>query len=254
MPQPELIVSDPPHRAPNPETAAQHLDCSLAEARVRLNCPAPEIWLAEADETAARNKGSALLAGGLNVIWIRGSLLAAVPRLEPATAVAIESDGVTITTADGALPVAGVDRAVLVLGEPWTLEDRPRASQERRDSSVKQGGDQQAAEATGMFLDVYAKAGDRWHAARITPGSVDFSGLGSQMQPSARGNIRTVISTLRSRFDVLVDERLVKIAYRDTTASGTPLRHVLGSISEDLAGLGPFEIGSRLAFLTTKAR
>jgi len=187
-------------------------------------------------------------------IWIRGSLLAAVPPLEPATAVKLEPDGVTITTAEGELPVVGVERAVVVLGEPWTLQDRPSAAHERRESGSKHLADQHAAEPTGMFLDVYAKRAERWHAARIIPGSVDFSGLGDQMQPSARGNIRTVITTLRSRFEVLVDERLVKVTYRDTTASGTPLRHVLGGISEDVASLGMFELGSRLAFLTAKAR
>jgi hypothetical protein len=129
-----------------------------------------------------------------------------------------------------------------------------KMTQEAKEAATKRISDSRMAEPGTLFLDVYARGGEGWQAARITQSDVDFSGLGAIMQPSARGNINAIIDALSEKLDARIDRRLVKVAYRNTIVSGVALHQVLREISEELASASLTEIGSRLAFLTTKGK
>lgn len=122
-----LIVSNPPHRSPDPAAVAPHLDCSAAEVRMKLNFPAPEIWLSESDKEAARDKTKALLSAGVNVAWIPGPVLAGAPRAVAGTAAVVDGARFAIDTSVGELEVKAGDPVVAVLGEPVQQEARPAA-------------------------------------------------------------------------------------------------------------------------------
>lgn len=113
-----LIVSNPPHRSPDPEAAAPYFNCTSAEVRMKLNFPAPEVWFAESEEEAARETATALMHAGIHVAWIPGSVLALVPHAQWTTAVAAEGHSMILTTADGVMNLELGDRIVAVSGEP----------------------------------------------------------------------------------------------------------------------------------------
>lgn len=292
----QLIVSNPPHRSPDPVSAAPHLQCAAAEARMKLNFPAPEIWLAETANDAARSAASALLGQCVNVVWIPGSVLASVPGPTMGSEIATENDTVVITTAMGRLEINPGQSVVAVLGEPVQQDARPvsehrsmitqpvparspsrsmpsvpgvetvvgaadgaesavdgdQLTADARELAEKRQSDGQLAAPTELFLDVYALGEGGWKATRLMPSHTDFSGLGDRKQPMARANIGAIVDLLKGDYDARVDERLVKVTYKPTIVSGLALTQVLGRISEHLAALPLFDIGSRLAFLTSK--
>jgi hypothetical protein len=260
----QLIVSNPPHRSPDPVAVAPHLKCSAAEVRMKLNFPAPEIWLFEPDKGAAAATAQGLVKTGANVVWIPGSVLAAAPRVVDASAVGIEGDKVVITTNTAVMVASTGDRLVAILGEPVQRETRSAsggrsmltqnvAGHQAASGRAKAGlSDVPSAEPTELFVDVYALGGDGWKAARLTPSETDFSGLGDRKQPMARANIGAIVGLLRDDYGARVDERLMKVTYKPAIVSGLALIQVLGSISDRLAALPLLDLGSRLAFLTSK--
>ncbi len=292
----QLIVSNPPHTAPDPTAVAPHLGLSAAEVRMQLNFPAPEIWIAEAEKDAAAKTATALLGAGANVAWIPGSVLAAAPQADIGLAIAIEGNTVVVTTVAGDLTVNTGDRVVAVVGEPVQREGSPvteirpslpqnepgrgsgqtvpfasgittgvggaagsnainkvdNQATDARDSAEKRLSGMQFVEPTELFLDVYALGASGWKAARLSPSHTDFSGLGERKQAMARANMGVVLEALRAEFGARVDERLIKVTYKPTIVSGQALNQVLSSISEHLGALPLLDIGSKLAFLTSK--
>ena len=123
----QLVVSNPPHRSPDPLAVAPHLGSSAAEVRMRLNFPAPEIWLAESDKDAARQATKSLIEAGVNVAWIPGSVVAAIPRRVTGVSATLNAEKVVINTADGDLQIVAGDRVVVVVGEPVAQDSRPVA-------------------------------------------------------------------------------------------------------------------------------
>lgn len=250
----QLIVSNPPHTEPDPTAVAQHLGFSVAEVRMQLNFPAPEIWIAEVEKDAAAKTATALLEAGANVAWIPGSVLAAAPQAELGLAIAIEGNTVVVTTAAGDLTINAGDRLVAVVGEPVQREGGRGEDQatDARDSNEKRFSGMQVVEPTELFLDVYAFGTSGWKAARLSPSHTDFSGLGERKQATARANMGVILEAFRVEFGARVDERLIKVTYKPTIVSGQALNQVLSSISEHLGALPLLDIGSKLAFLTSK--
>jgi len=121
----QLIVSNPPHGTPDPVAVAPHLKRSAAEVRMKLNFPAPEIWIAETEKGAAGEIATALVEAGAKVAWIPGSVLAAAPLIAPASAIVIDAGRATITTSAGEMVINQGDRVVAALGEPVAQETRP---------------------------------------------------------------------------------------------------------------------------------
>ena len=292
----QLIVSNPPHGDVDTATVAPLLDCSTAEARIKVNFPAPEIWAVEAEKSTAGEATKRLLDAGARVAWIPGSVLAAAPRASIGSAIAIENDQVVITTRTGELIVNSGDQVVVVVGEPVQQDSRPssetasiltqkvrgrgavrnmplatgvatgvagvagykavskldKIAEEARDAAETRLSDKRTATPTELFLDIYAFSKDGWQSARIAPSLTDFSGLGDRKQPTAKANIGAIVDVLKAHFGARVDERLMKVSYKTSIVSGMAVNQVLGAISEDIASLSMLEIGSQLAFLTSK--
>lgn len=135
-----------------------------------------------------------------------------------------------------------------------TVDKLDKVAAEARDSAEKRLSGVQSLDASDLFVDVYAHTEAGWQVVRVSPSSTDFSGLGASKQPMARANINVIVDLLRERNDAKVDERLNKVTYKTSVVSGLALTQVLKSISEQLASISLMDIGSRLAFLTTKDR
>jgi hypothetical protein len=106
-----------------------------------------------------------------------------------------------------------------------------------------------------LFVDFYFGASDGWRAGRLVPDHVDLSDLGPLKQTGFAGNIRAILEELRERFDRgHVDERLMSVSYRYTVVSGMPMSQLLGSISDELGQAAPFDLASRLTFLTVQRK
>jgi hypothetical protein len=287
-----LIVSNPPHRSPDPKAAAPYFNCRAADLRIKLNFPAPEVWFAESEEAAARETATALVRAGISVAWIPGRVLDQVPPAVRTTGVAYDGKAVMLNTVTGVMSLAPGDRIVAVSGEPQRQEARlsserrstlsqhvpgqspfgsgimgvagiggyaaasklDKIAHEAKDSASKRLSDIAVAEPGAQFLDVYAYTGEGWKAARVTQTDVDFSELGAIKQPTARANVRAILDKLRDDFEALVDERLQHVTYRSAVVGGVALSQVLRGISEQLGDLTHMDLGSRLVFLTIKGR
>jgi hypothetical protein len=291
-----LIVSNPPHRSPDPKAAAQQLGMSAAEVRMKLNFAAPEVWLAETDKDAAREAATALNGAGVNVAWIPGSVLAAVPGVLATSEVFLDSERVVLGSSAGELTIESGHRVVAVLGEPVQQETRPtsgaqsvltqkvpgrgpvrnlpfvsniaigiggvagykaidkldKMAADAKDSAGTRLSGTKSVDPVEVFLDVYALGDGGWRATRLAPSLTDFSGLGERKQATGRANIGAVVEMLEEVYGARVDKRLLKVAYKPAVVSGVALIQVLRSISERLATLPLMDVGSALAFLTSK--
>jgi hypothetical protein len=265
---------------------------TAAEVRMKANFPAPEIWVAEQDPAAAKERARGLLDAGLNMALVPGSTLAAVPSTQHATTVGLSEQGLSLTVAGEAFDVAVADQIVAVRGErpgeqPGKREPRrsstpggpatggPRVPapgggitgavfqavagkaskklEDARDDAAQRLGDLEVEPEPALFVDLYVHKPDGWQTIRITTSNIDFSGLGAAKQPTARANLQQIVDALRDRFtNAKVDERLVHVTFHHGIVSGVALSKVLTEISADLGSLPLMDVGSRLAFLTTK--
>ena len=245
MPEYHLVVSDPPHREIDVELAAPCLGLTAAEVRMKANYPAPEIWLVESDLGTAREKAKTLLNAGFNAALLKGSVLAGVPAPESVGALAASPTGFTVTTESSEIEMARGRPLIAVVCDAAAREKERRAS---RSSLVK-------AETHSPFVDLYVGTASGWRAARLVPADVDFSALGDLAQLTVIANFQTVLEELRDNFQgAMLDERLAAVAYRFSIVSGTGIPKLLAEIAEDLKDLRPYDLATRLAFLTTLGR
>lgn len=289
-----LIVSNPPHRTIQAQAAAQCFQCTAAEVRMKANFPAPEIWLAETDAGAVRQWGKALLGAGLNVALVRGSVLAAVPRIQWAGAVRLGESGFTVITETGEVEIARDDRVVAVFGEPHKQEARSKTGS---GSILTQ---QLSGRSTGKGLPIAPHAagvgGVVAQAAMDQLGKVAkeakesakqrLSDIDAGPEPSMfldlyvyaadgwravrltpagvdfsglgdlmKPTARANIQTILETLEnAHLDERLMHVTYRFSVVGGTALNKVLGEIAEDLGAIPPMDLGSSLVFLTSMGR
>jgi hypothetical protein len=106
-----------------------------------------------------------------------------------------------------------------------------------------------------LFVDFYFGAADGWRAGSLVPDHVDLSDLGPLKQSGFAANIRAILDELRDRFDRgRVDERLMSVSYRYTVVSGMPMSRLLRDVSDELSQTAPFDLASRLVFLTVQRK
>jgi hypothetical protein len=98
MPEQYLTVSNPPHKSLDPASAARALNMTVAEARMKYNFPAPEVWFTHADLAAAQQSARTLVNAGLGITLVPGSVLSKVPITVRATELAADQAGLTVTT------------------------------------------------------------------------------------------------------------------------------------------------------------
>ncbi|NIM49915.1 MAG: hypothetical protein GTN62_06475 [Gemmatimonadales bacterium] len=289
-----LIVSDPPHRTIQAQAAAQCLQCTAAEVRMKANFPAPEIWLADTDSGAARQWGKALLDAGFSVALVRGSVLAAVPRIQWAGAVRLGESGFTVTTGTGEVEIGRDDRVIAVCGEPRKQEARSKTESGSFLSQQLTGrgsgkGLPIVPPAAGVAGVVAQAAMDQLSkAAREAKESAKqrLSDIDAGPEPSMfldlyvpaadawravrltpagvdfsglgdlmKPTARANIQTILEALEnAHLDERLMHVTYRFSVVGGMAMNKLLAEIAEDLSAMAPMDLGSSLVFLTSMGR
>jgi hypothetical protein len=97
-----LVVSNPPHAEVDAVKAAEVLQLAPAEARIKANYPAPEIWLAAPNRDQLEAASGQLANAGLSTAMLAATDLLGVPK--QARAIAFEfTDTHLAATVDGAV-------------------------------------------------------------------------------------------------------------------------------------------------------
>jgi hypothetical protein len=101
------------------------------------------------------------------------------------------------------------------------------------------------------FLDVYYCWQGKVERMTIVEGTVNYSPLGSMKQGTSRANTKVLDDTIHTLYrDVHCDRRLENYFYKPATLSGLALERVLDSIHSALKEVDPFDLASRLIFLS----
>ncbi len=282
-----LVLSNPPHNEVNARQAAPCFGLPPAEARMKANYPAPEIWLADTDKSKMEEEAQALREAGLNVVVVAGEELANFPPQVQVKSFSFADSRllVSVEGSDVELAYDAAITAVFCKPREQAVEERhsiassgstgfgrrvfmtsTRASMtglEVRSSMAGSGGDQ----AESAFLDIYASGDGGLKRISVIQDVVDFSGLGELKLARATDNLVMFVAEFEDRFtQATVDRRMEKARVRKVqlVRKATPqyghrrgfsyatesLSKLLESVSPDLKGLSQFELGSRLAHLT----
>jgi len=120
-------------------------------------------------------------------------------------------------------------------------------------------------------LDLYFQGEAGLDRLSFAEGVVDFSGLGDAIRPRVRDNMDLLLDECERRFGNLVlDRRMVNVRPRRRLTVGSPaevqemrklltfgtvgLQSLLESVSQELADITQYELGSRLAYLIERGR
>lgn len=246
-----LVVSDPPHGEVEVEAAAAVLGLPPEHTRLKIRFRAPEV-VAAGDEERTFAVATSLRAAGVSVQIRDGELLAQVPWPTVVSSVEVGEKGLRAALGDRAVEI-GYDDPVLAVHcqPPSSFVPPPDATQPRQ--AVVTGP--AAAEAIEWVphLDFYYQ-GDGG------PGRLSVAGAG----------LAEAVDACHQRFTNLVlDNRLVGVRPRRRFVAGDQgfnpdqrkryafgtllLRHALESISPELRDLTHYELGSRLAYILSRA-
>ncbi len=276
-----LVVSNPPHKWGDATRAAPHLGMTAAEARMKMNFSAPEIWFTDTGRERMVEMQKSLAECGVNTVVLEGQDLLSVPDKNTAQSfsatdshIAIKGDGGEFTVAYDA-PVSGVyckpaadvfmdTRKGANLAGDW---GRPSSSvmldRMSRSSSAGTGREKNGENAS--FLDLYTSLDGNARRFSFIAGITDFSSLESV----GRDPLHALVAEFESRFsDLSLDRRLenVRVRARAVVGQALPgeeqrklfsfgslaLAKLLDDISPELHELTQNELGSRLSYLMNK--
>jgi len=285
-----LIVSNPPQREADAQTAAPAFGLSPAEVRMKANYPIPEIWFSHSDERKVTAIAESLRQNGFRVSVATGHDLAAIPRQTSVESFVFTDNGLHLSFGDSELDLAYAARCVAVLCKPRSEHQSgyQRSSTETFRASITQAGSfgaggtvrssmdallsskEAARTGNSAFLDIYASRDGRAERFTVIQDVVDFSGL-PKVFPGKAENMAAFVSEFDERFRTArLDKRLVDMRIRQGPTVSQPqpadgpnrrkgfsyttvgLAQLLESISDDLKDLGETELASRLAYLTTR--
>ncbi len=292
MSQWSLLVSNPPHREGDLSGAVPWLGLTPAEARARLNYPAPEVLAADTDRRHLDEVAATLRGAGVNVVLVDGARLGDIPPQSPVLSFSfadtrfVAGTGSAPATLDYTTPLT----TVFCVPHEWAAPELPTArrtnelsdalSKRRssvfvtRDGLVGLGGLGRRASMASMpdapvgpsFVDLYVDQNGHLARLAVVQDMVDFAGLGELKLPRAADNVAMFMAECESRFKAArVDRRLTNLAPRprpmvvitsSPDAPGElgyrtePLGQVLESVSSSLKAINPFDLASRLAYLT----
>lgn len=277
-----LVVSNPPHGSVDAAKAAAHFGLTPAEARMKANFAAPEIWFAGSDRAKMEEAESSMADCGMHTVLLDGRELSTVPDRAVVNSFAIEGSRMVINTDDGenildcAAPVTGVyckPAADVSSGRP----QRGNLSSDfgRRSSSVMLDriSGTRSSTATGKedepsekFLDLFTSLGGTERRLSFVAGETDFSSLNSP----ARDPLHALVAECERSLSALsLDRRLenVRVRARVTIRDGLAppaeqrklysfgsltLAKLLAEMSPALHDLSQNELGSRLSYLMTR--
>ena len=261
MPATYLLLSNPPHGEIDVAVIAGSFGFTAAEARMRANFPAPEIWFAGTDLDALKRTGGALMKGGAKVRIIKGSMLCAIPSADHITSFAFDPERFAVQLqSDNSFSVAYDARLIIVSSRP---KANPTIAIERPTpqrgiistdphAQATAGVDRYRGESDPWFLDLYFIVQSKVRRLRARTGKVDYSGLGTDLKPVAKHNHAELLNRIKARFTkAAFDERLVDVpAPKPSMISGKGLPVILESIDPALKNLRIEDLQSRLVFLS----
>ena len=276
MPAPYLLLSNPPHGEIDVSLIAGSFGFTAAEARMRANFPAPEIWFADTDLDALKRTGGALMKGGAKVRIIKGSMLSAIPPTDHMTSFAFNPDGFAVQLRSDSTFSAAYDARLIIVSSrpkanPKIAIERPKPQLDHSSSPKLKGrssvggiittdpNDDATARVDGYsgeidpwFLDLYFIVQSKVRRLRARTGKVDYSGLGTDLKPVAKQNHAEFLNRITAQFTrVAVDERLVDVPPpRPSMISGKGLPVILESIDPALKNVKMEDLQSRLVFLS----
>ena len=258
MPGPYLLLSNPPHGKIDVALIAGSFGFTAAEARMRANFPAPEIWFADTDLDALKRTGGALMKGGAKVRIIKGSMLCAIPPADHVTSFVFRPERFAVQLqSDSSFSVAYDARLIIVSSRPKanpTIAGE-RAKPQRGIITTDLHGAGvygYSGEIDPWFLDLYFVIQSKVRRLRARTGKIDYSGLGTDLKPVAKHNHAELLNRIKARFTkAAFDERLVDVpAPKPSMISGKGLPDILESIDPALNNLGIEDLQSRLVFLS----
>ncbi len=271
-----LAVSNPPHGEVDPRKAAEVLNLSPAEARIKANYPAPEIWLAheEADklEAAARR----LRDAGLRTATLAATDLLDVPVQQHATGFSFSDRHLEVKVGDETLAIPLSARLLAVYCRPPDTQPGARLHQSTpatelgRPASTQMLGalmrSPQWAEGDDhselAFLDLYGEIDGDHQRISFIQGVVD---VGAHEAHAVRAGLAKLTKDCDERFEgVAVDRRMENLRVRARMMVGMlddmaekrklysygskALHALLAGVSPDLDGVTQSELCSRLAY------
>ncbi len=287
-----LLVSNPPHGEGDLSGAVPWLGLTPAEAKARLNYPAPEVLAADTDRRPLEEVAATLGGAGVNVVMVDAARLPEIPAQSAITSFSFAESRLVAGTGGAAATLDYTTPLTMVFCVPheWAAAELPTAkrtselsdalSKRRssvfvtRDGLVGLGGLGRRASMASMpdapvgpsFVDFYVDQHGKLARLAVVQDMVDFAGLGDLKLPRAADNVAMFLAECESRFRAArVDRRLTNLAPRprpmvvvtsSPDAPGElgyrtePLSQVLESISPSLKDINPFDLASRLTYLT----
>ncbi len=261
MPAPYLLLSNPPHGKIDVALIAGSFGFTTAEARMRVNFPAPEIWFADTDIDALKRTGGALMKGGAQVRIIKGSMLSAIPPADNMTSFTFHPERFAVQLRSDSSFSAAYDARLIIVSSrpkanPTIAIERPKPQRgvittDPHDDATARV-DRYSGEIDPWFLDLYFIVQSKVRRLRARTGKVDYSGLGTDLKPVAKHNHAQLLNRIKARFTkAAFDERLVDVpAPKPSMISGKGLPLILESIDPALKNLRIEDLQSRLVFLS----
>lgn len=271
-----LVVSDPPHGDVDNDAVAEILGLALVDAQQKIGFPAPEVLLAS-DRDPASDVAEALTRAGLSVAVIDGHSLADIPWPAPISSFDFGGESLLVRLSGDDVEISYDTPVVGVYCKPPSdlAMDDPSGDGLEEGTARLGSGDDGFAIAEGLEwvtnLDLYFTQGGTLRRISIVQDVVDFSGLGGMKRPTGAENMATTIAECERRFHRFeLDARLENLRPRHRFLGGDVgfdldmrklfsfgtllLRQVLDSISPEIRDIPQYELGSRLAYLTSRQR
>lgn len=260
----KLLLSNPPHEGVDPVAAARIFGVTTAEARIRLNCPGPEVWFAADDPSSDLESKAAALSelGARSTVTSARRIAGVADRLQLRRFVfkpsALECGLVGVPPLT--IPYDWSVTAVVCRPVPREIVVRKTLRQAAREAKPDKSHRQRARVSLTQlktpvdesFVDLYFVSGPQMHRATIRPGSVDYSPLGAAKSVVERESVTALIAELRKRFASLVEDRRLENAPapRITVVGSRTLRGHLEMIEPRLKNVDDYDLMSRLAYLS----
>jgi hypothetical protein len=257
-----FVVSDPPHPSVQLEAVAGIFRLDPADARLKVDFPAPEVLNATDPEHAAEFAAS-LTGAGMNVNVFDGGELARIPWPAPVSSFEFRGDGL-VADVSGRSVTVGYDVPTLGVHcappSDFVLPVETGLTPQADGVAVAE-----AIQSTAV-LDLYFRRGEDLQRLSFVRGVTDFSGLADTSADTQGDRVSATAAECERRFAKLeMDARLVGVLPRQRFAMGDDsfdpdirknfsygtllLRQALYSVRPDLGDLTQWELGSRIALV-----
>lgn len=268
MRPPILVVSDPPHPDVDLHAAAALVGLDVFQTRLKFLFPAPEV-LASSDGAFATGIAESYRRAGVQAATVDGQDLLDLPWPDLVSAFEFKGNGLIASTRSGDIELPYDTNIFGVYCCPPS-DHRPEAPPEPADLSGVGLEIAEAIERTAI-LDLYFDRDGRTQRITLARGVTDFAGLDAVRQGTPAEDMNETVAGITRRFTRMVlDPRLENVRPRSRFRGGDAAKNpdtrqrysfgtllllgILTSIGPEVGDLTQYELGSRLGYLTSRAR